>query len=76
MLIDEPITAETTAGRPVRFTTTRGRCYQVRRVLGVWQAPGNARLYRLQVAAPGGTAIAEVVGSEEDRSWRLCRLWV
>jgi hypothetical protein len=77
--LDEPITTEVSAGRPVRFTTARGRCYQVRRVLGVWQAPGESRLYRLQVAAPDGLAVAEVVGPDhaagEAASWRLCRIW-
>jgi hypothetical protein len=76
--MDEPITTETTpSGRPVRFTSRSG-CYQVRRILGTWQAPGEARLFRLQVTTPYGIAVAEVVGPatrDDGHLWRLIRIW-
>lgn len=77
MLIDEPVSAETTAnGRPLRLSGPRGQ-YRVQRVLGEWQVPGAARLYRLQVATPDGIAVAEVVGPAVGggRPWRLRQVW-
>jgi hypothetical protein len=76
VLIDELMTAETTAtGRPLQLAGHRGS-YRVRRVLGEWQAPGEARLYRLQVATEHGVAIAEVLGPADDaNAWRLRRIW-
>ncbi|MFB4312346.1 hypothetical protein [Actinomadura sp. GTD37] len=77
MLIDEPVSAETTStGRPSHLTGPRGR-YPVRRVLEEWQAPGQARFYRLQVATPDGLAIAEVLGPEAPGAapWTLHRVW-
>lgn len=74
MLIDEPVSAETTpTGRPSQITGPRG-CYRVRRVLEEWQAPGQARFYRLQVATPDGPAIAEVIGPVNG-PWTLRRVW-
>ncbi|MFG2091039.1 MULTISPECIES: hypothetical protein [unclassified Spirillospora] len=74
MLIDEPVSAETTpTGRPSQITGPRGR-YRVRRVLEEWQAPGQSRFYRLQVATPDGPAIAEVIGAV-DGPWTLRRVW-
>ena len=75
VLIDEPVSAEITAtGRPAQITGLHG-CYRVRRVLAEWQAPGEARYYRLQVATPDGLAIAEVVAHAEATGWRLRRFW-
>jgi hypothetical protein len=79
VLIDEVVTAETApSGRPVQISGSRGR-YRVRRVLGEWQAPGEARLYRLQVSTPDGPAVAEVVSAAavdaEPRGWRLRQIW-
>lgn len=77
-LLDEPISTETgPSGKPIRFTARSGR-YEVRRILGTWQAPGEARLFRLQVTAPHGLAVAEVVGPAamgDARAWRLIRIW-
>ena len=62
MYLDELITAQTTTGgRPVSFTARGGALHRVDRVLGTWQAPVEARLYRLQVTSPSGPAVAEVV---------------
>ncbi|MFB4298378.1 hypothetical protein [Actinomadura sp. NTSP31] len=77
MLIDEPVSAETTpAGHPSQITGARG-CFRVRRVLEQWQEPGAARFYRLQIATPDGPAIAEVVGPPTDSAgpWTLRRIW-
>ncbi|MFD0687440.1 hypothetical protein [Actinomadura fibrosa] len=77
MLIDEPVSAETTStGRPSQISGARG-CYQVRRVLEEWQAPGQARFYRLQVITPDGLAIAEVTAppAPATDSWTLRRVW-
>ncbi|MEU8346732.1 hypothetical protein SAMN05443665_103146 [Actinomadura meyerae] len=75
MLIDEPVSTETTStGRPSRITGRRGS-YRVRRVLEEWQAPGQARYYRLQVATPDGLAIAEVHSPGGDAPWTLHRIW-
>jgi hypothetical protein len=77
-LLDEPITTETSrSGRPIHFTAKSGR-YQVRRILGTWQAPGEERVFRLQVTTPHGLAVAEVVGPASARdahAWRLIRIW-
>jgi hypothetical protein len=77
-LLDEPVTTETSAsGRPVRFTAKSGG-YQVRRILGTWQAPREARLFRLQVTTPHGVAVAELVGPSttgDAHTWRLIRIW-
>jgi hypothetical protein len=75
----EVVTAETApSGRPVQISGSRGP-YRVRRVLGEWQAPGEARLYRLQVSTPDGPAVAEVVsptaGGGELGGWRLRQIW-
>ncbi|MFB4304301.1 hypothetical protein [Actinomadura sp. NTSP31] len=46
--MNEPVAAQTTAaGRPTRLTGSTGT-YQVARILGEWQAPGEGRLYRMQ----------------------------
>lgn len=77
MLIDEPVSAETTpTGRPVQLSGPRGH-FRVRRVLEEWQAPGQARFYRLQVTTPDGPAIAEVMGplSVSASGWTLHRVW-
>jgi hypothetical protein len=77
VLIDEPVSAETTpAGHPSQITGARG-CFQVRRVLEQWQEPGEARFYRLQVTTPDGPAIAEVVGPAGGGAgpWTLRRIW-
>ncbi|QXJ26020.1 hypothetical protein AGRA3207_007604 [Actinomadura graeca] len=74
MLIDEPVSAETTpTGRPSQISGSRGH-YRVRRVLEEWQAPGQARFYRLQVTTPEGPAIAEVIASPAG-PWTLRRVW-
>jgi hypothetical protein len=75
--LDEPITTQTTAGgRPVSFTARGGALHRVDRLLGTWQAPGEARLYRLQVTSPAGPAVAEVVAPPGGGSaWRLRRIW-
>lgn len=73
-----PVTTRTTStGRPCEITGRDGR-YQVRRVLGEWQGPGEARLYRLQVTTPDGPAVAEVVSptsSDDSGDWRLRQIW-
>ncbi|TDD70587.1 hypothetical protein E1293_34585 [Actinomadura darangshiensis] len=77
MLMDETVSAETTpTGRPAQINGPHG-CYRVRRVLEEWQAPGQARFYRLQVVTPDGSAIAEVVGprAAEPGPWTLRRMW-
>ncbi|QKW35713.1 hypothetical protein HUT06_18085 [Actinomadura sp. NAK00032] len=75
MLIDEPVSAEiTSTGRPACITGRRGR-YRVRRVLEEWQAPGQARYYRLQVTTPDGLAIAEVLRPSGTAPWTLQRIW-
>lgn len=75
VLIDEPVSAETTpTGRPSHITGPRGR-YHVRRVLEEWQAPGQARFYRLQVATPDGPAIAEVIAPHSPGPWTLHQVW-
>ncbi len=73
-LFDEPITAETTpAGTPSAITWRGGRMH-VRSVLGVWQAPGEGRLYRVGVTVPSGEpGVAEIAGSPG--GWRLRHLW-
>ena len=74
VLIEKRVTAQTTpSGRPVQIHGPRG-CYRVARVLGEWQAAGEARLYRLQVAGPDGPAVAEVVGRAGD-GWILRHVW-
>ncbi|TMQ91129.1 hypothetical protein ETD83_32390 [Actinomadura soli] len=76
MLIDEPVSAETTpTGRPSQITGPHG-CYQVRRVLEEWQAPGEARYYRLQITTPNGLAIAEVLAPRTTTTqWTLRQVW-
>ncbi|WP_433478837.1 hypothetical protein ACQPZP_18410 [Spirillospora sp. CA-142024] len=77
MLINEPVSAETTpTGSPSQISGPRG-CYRVRRVLEEWQAPGQARYYRLQVTTPDGAAIAEVIasGAQGPGTWTLRRVW-
>jgi hypothetical protein len=81
VLLDIRVTAHTTpAGRPVRINARDGS-YQVLRILGEWRTPGEARLYRLQVTTPHGTAIADVVGpaadhqDQPDGPWRLRQIW-
>jgi hypothetical protein len=78
VLLDMPVTARTTStGRPSEITGRDGR-YQVRRVLGEWQVPGEARLYRLQVTTPDGPAVAEVVSptnGDDSGDWKLRQIW-
>ena len=73
-LLDEPIDAETTPrGTPVVLHWRKGRL-PVRQVCAIWQAPGQGRLYRVGVTAPGGAhAIAEI--TERAGTWRLRYLW-
>jgi hypothetical protein len=73
-LLNEPIDAETTpAGTPLSLHWRDDRLH-VRQVCAVWQAPGDGRLYRVGVTAPGGQhAIAEI--TERAGAWRLRYLW-
>jgi hypothetical protein len=77
ILQDEPIAAETVAGRPTCITA-RGQRHEVLRIIGMWDCPGETRLYRLQISYGSWAAIAEVItrpGSEGSPSWRLRRMW-
>ncbi|WP_125612656.1 hypothetical protein [Actinomadura sp. WAC 06369] len=78
MLLDETVTAETApSGRPIEISGSRGH-WRVRRVLGEWQAPGETRLYRLQMSTLDGPAVAEVASpaaSAEPHGWRLRQIW-
>jgi hypothetical protein len=74
-LYDEPITTETTASGIPAALHWRGTRMHVRSVLAVWQAPGEGRLYRVGVTAPGGEpGIAEIAGGAS--GWRLRHLWL
>ncbi|MDX6740843.1 hypothetical protein [Actinocorallia sp. A-T 12471] len=73
MLRNEFIGAEIAAGRPVRITRA-GRSYGVR-VLHQWQAPGDARLYRLQLTEENGTAVAVAEVVQHHDAFRLQRWW-
>ncbi|GAB2833257.1 hypothetical protein GCM10022221_35160 [Actinocorallia aurea] len=74
MLRNEPITAEVTgAGRPVRIIRA-GRRFGVR-VLHQWQAPGEGRLYRLQVSGEDGSAVAVAEVVQHHGAFRLQRWW-
>ena len=73
VLRDEPITAETDPSGTPKGIVRRGRRYRAR-VLDTWQAPGEARLYRLQLRAEDGEcAVAEVRRS--GAVFRLSRWW-
>jgi hypothetical protein len=73
VLRDEPITAETDPSGTPRCIIRGGRRYRVR-VLDLWQAPGGARLYRLQARAENGEcAVAEV--RRTGAVFRLSRWW-
>lgn len=73
-LYDESVHAHTTpAGLPAAFTW-RGETMPVRQVLGVWQAAGDARLYRVGVTTVGGPAIVEVV-DRPGSGWVIRHLW-
>jgi hypothetical protein len=73
-LYDEPIRTRTTAsGSPAAFTW-RGETMPVRQVLGVWQAAGDARLYRVGVTTAVGPAIVEIV-DRPDSGWAIRHLW-
>jgi hypothetical protein len=79
VLIDAPVEVETdpATGRPILLTPEAGRPYRVRKVMGEWQEPGEARLFRLQASeADGPMVVAEIVGPEVEGSpWRLRYLW-
>lgn len=74
-LYDEPISAMTNAtGAPATFTW-RGETMAVRQILSVWQAAGDARLYRAGVTtAAGGAAIVEIV-DRPGSGWAIRHLW-
>lgn len=74
-LYDEPITARITpAGNP-SMLTWRGETMAVRQILSVWQAEGDARLYRIGVTTAGGRpATAEIV-DRPGSGWALRHLW-
>jgi hypothetical protein len=74
VLLNIPITVTTSRdGAPTRFDGRLGR-HDITRTLSEWQAPGEARLYRLQVVSPQGPAVAEVT-AYPDGAWKLRRLY-
>ncbi|MCD0449376.1 hypothetical protein LO762_09260 [Actinocorallia sp. API 0066] len=74
MLRNESIGAELSgAGHLVRITRA-GRSYGVR-VLHQWQAPGEGRLYRLQVREEDGAAVAIAEVAYHHGAFRLQRWW-
>lgn len=73
-LYDEPIHARTTSAGAPSALTWRGETMPVRQVLGVWQAAGDARLYRVGVTTAEGPAIVEIV-DRPGSGWALRHLW-
>ncbi|MFG2005009.1 hypothetical protein ACGFNU_38280 [Spirillospora sp. NPDC048911] len=75
-LYNEPVavTGHSPSGAPTALTW-RGNQFHVRSVREIWQMPGEARLYRVNVAMEGGRqGIAEIAGGES--GWRLRHLWL